>query len=57
MTDKEAQEKTYKSLFQKLQYVVNLTKVKIDMKSLKEKKLKEEQIKLQEDQAKKESWQ
>ncbi len=47
MTDKEVQEKTYKSLFQKLQYVVNLTKVKLDMKSLQEKKLKEDQLKQQ----------
>ena len=58
MTDKEVQEKTYKSLFQKLQYVVNLTKVKLDMKSLQEKKLKEDQLKQQAklDEAKKECW-
>ena len=32
--DKATLEKTYKSIFQKLGYVMNLTKIKLDMKEL-----------------------
>jgi hypothetical protein len=33
--DPAALEKTYKSLFQKLSYVMNLTKIKVNVKDLK----------------------